>query len=195
MQKLNTPQHQIKLRRGDGTWYEQTIEHFSGAVQDIGLVVLPGQTIYVEADVSGDQLANFHEVDHIEKPEKTIVATFGQDDGGGMILSLTQPFKTDFKFDLEILRVGEDHFATTSSLPVRSGIKGHEMWPYPISMVVLKNPRLMDGDADQTEAARQPKVGGILFEKIDSTGNLKWIWWTVVIVLAIGMIAKIVIKK
>lgn len=164
-------------------------------MQDIGLVVLPGQTIYVEADVSGDQLTNFLAVDHIARPERTIVATFGQHDDGGMILSLTQPFKTDFKFDLEILRVGEDHFATTSSLPVRAGIRGHEMWPYPISMVVLKNPRLMDGDVDQTEAARQPKVGGILFEKIESTGNLKWIWWTVVIVLAIGMIAKIVIKK
>lgn len=90
MQKLNTPQHQIKLRRGDGTWYEQTIEHFSGAVQDIGLVVLPGQTIYVEADVSGDQLANFHEVDHIEEPGKPIIANFEQMDDGGITMLVSQ---------------------------------------------------------------------------------------------------------
>lgn len=164
-------------------------------MQDIGLVVLPGQTIYVEADVSGDQLTNFLAVDHIARPERTIVATFGQHDDGGMILSLTQPFKTDFKFDLEILRVGANHFATTSSLPVRAGMKSHEMWSEPISMVVLKNPRLVDGDPDQTDAARKANVGGILFEKIDSTGNLKWIWWTVWALLLIGMVAKIISKK
>lgn len=192
---MNKPKHQIKLRRGDGTWYEQTIEHFSGAVQDIGLVVLPGQTIYVEADVSGDQLTNFLAVDHIERPEKTIVATFGQHDDGGMILSLTHPFKTDVKFDLEILRVGEEHFATTSSLPVRAGMKSHEMWPVPISMVVVKNPRLVASDTDQTEATRKGKVGDVLFEKIDSTGNLKWIWWTVWALLLIGMVAKMISKR
>jgi len=140
---MNQPKQQIRLKRSDGTWYEQTIEHFSGAVQNNGWCILPGQTIYVEADVSGDQLTNLLAVTQIEKPEKTIVATFWQQDDGGMILSLTQPFKGDVKFDLEILRLEGDHFEATSSLPVKAGIKLTEMWPYPISMVVLKNGRLI----------------------------------------------------
>ncbi len=143
---MNLSKPQIRLKRSDGTWYEQTIEFFSGAVQDIGLVVLAGQTIYVEADVSDGQLTNFLAVTQIERLEKTIVATFGQHEDGGMCLSLTQPFNRDVKFDLEILRFEGDHFEATSSLPVKAGIKLTEMWPYPISMVVLKNGRLLESN-------------------------------------------------
>ena len=194
-QKLNAPKHQITLRRGDGTWYEQTIEHFSGAVQDIGLVVLAGQTIYVEADVSGDQFTSFHEVDHIAEPGKTIIATFEQMDDGGMILNLAQPFKKDLKFDIVILRPGADHFAETSSLPVKAGGKLGEMWPYPISMVVLKNGRLIDGNADRVTDLANPKSGNILFEKIESTGKLSWIWWAFMAVVVINIVSKLFFKK
>jgi hypothetical protein len=211
-QKLNTPKHQIKLRRGDGTWYEQTIEHFSGAVQDIGLVVLPGQTIYVEADVSGDRPTNFHEVDHIEEPGKTIIATFEQMDDGGMILNLAQPFKKDLKFDMVILRPGADHFAETSSLPVRAGGNLGEMWPYPISMMVLKNARLIDQSDVEIEACYRrllkyptqmrvnllgQQIRKILLEEFDiARGAIKFNWWTVLaLIVFINMVVKVVSKK
>lgn len=193
--KLNQPKQQIRLKRSDGTWYEQTIEHFPGVVQNNGLVVLPGQQIYVEADISGDRLTNFLAVDHVEKPEKTIVATLGQQDDGGMILSMNHPFKKDVKFDLEILRPGGDNFEETSSLPVQVGIKLTEMWPYPISMMVLKNGRLIDGNAANVSDLANPKSGNILFEKIESTGKLSWIWWTVMALVFISMIGKLFFKK
>ena len=192
---MNQTKSQIRLKRTDGTWYEQTIEHFYGAVQDNGLVVLPSQTIYVEADVSGDQLTNFLAIDHIEKPEKTIVATFGQQDDGGMSLSLTQPFNRGVKFDLEILRLGGDHFEATSSLPVKAGIKLTEMWPYPISMVVLKNARLIDDNAPNDSDLANPKSGEILFEKIESKKKLSWIWWTVISLVFLKIIGNIFLKK
>ena len=192
---MNQTKTQIRLKRSDGTWYEQTIEHFSGAVQNNGLVVLPGQTIYVEADISGEQLINFGAVDHIGKPKKTIVVTFWQQDDGGMILSLTQSFKGDVKFDLEILRMEGDHFEASPSLPVKAGIKLTEMWPYPISMVVLKNGRLIDGNTANVSDLVSAKSGNILFEKVESTGKLSWIWWTVMALVFINIIGKLFFKK
>lgn len=189
--ELNQPKQQIRLKRSDGTWYEQTIEHFPGVVQNNGLVVLSGQKLYVEADMSGDQLINFLAVDHIEKPEKTIVAAFRQQDDGGMILSMNHPFKNDVKFDLEILRPGSVNFEATSSLPVKAGIKITEMWPYPISMVVLKNGRLIDGNADKVSDLANPKSINILLEKIERSGKLSWIWWTVMALIFISMIGKL----
>ena len=193
---MNQSKRLIRLKRSDGTWYEQTIEHFSGAVQDNGLVVLAGQTIFVEAEVSGDQLGNFREVNLTENPGKTITADFKQMDDGGMMLSLTQPFDKDVQFDLEILRLEGDHFAQTSSLPVRAGTGGlHEMWPEPISMVVLKNGRLIVGNAANVSELESPKSGSILFEKIESTGKLSWIWWAVMALLFINIIGKLFFKK
>ena len=193
---MNKPKHQIKLRRGDGTWYEQIIEHFSGVVQDIGLVVLAGQTIYVEADVSGDQLTNFHEVDHIEEPGKTIIANFEQMDDGGMILNLTQPFKKDMKFDMVILRPDVDHFAETSSLPVRAGGKLGEMWPYPISMIVLKKARLVDRIDIEIEASYKQRIRNFLLEELDiARGTIKLNGWTVLALLVfINLVVKVVSK-
>lgn len=193
--KLNQSNIKIRLKRNNGTWFEQTIENFPGAVQNHELVVLADQQIYVEADISGEQLINFLEVDHIGNPEKTIVAYFRQHDNGAMILSLSHPFKKDVQFDLEVLRLGGDHFEATTSLPVRAGVKLSEMWPEPISMVVIKNARFIESNASDASALASPKSGNILFEEVERTGKLSWIWWTVMAVLFISMIGKLFFKK
>ena len=193
---MNQSKKQIRLKRRDGSWYEQTIEHFSGAVQINGLVVLAGQTIFVEADLSGDQLHNFRELDQPENPGKTITVEFKQMDDGGMMLSLTQPFNRDVKFDLEILRLEGDHFAPTSSLPVRAGTGGlHEMWPDPISMVVLKNARFVDSDAASAVHLEESKSKNVLFEKVESTGRLSWLWWTIMALIFMSILGKIFLRK
>ena len=192
---MNQSKTQIRLKRSDGTWYERTIDDYPGAVQHIGLVVLPSQQIHVEADVSGNQLTNYSAVDKIEKPEKTIVASFVQRGDGGMLLTLTQPFNRDVKFDMEILPVDGVHLATTSSLPVKVGMKSHEMWPDPISMVVLKNARLIDTDSINVSDSSNPKTGNILIEKVESTGKLSWIWWAAMALLLTNFIVKLLINK
>lgn len=192
---MNQSKKLIRLKRRDGTWYEQTFEHYSGAIQDNGLVVLAGQTIFIEADISGDQLHNFREVDHPENPCKTITADFKQMDDGGMMLSLTQPFNKDAKFDLEILRLEGDHFAATSSLPIKAGMKSHEMWPEPIVMVILKNARLIDSNAANASQLVESKSTNVLFEKVESTGRLSWLWWGIMALLFINVIGKLFFKK
>ena len=185
----------IRLKRRDGTWFEQAIWHFSGAVQDFGLIVLAGQKIFVEVDVSGDQLHNFRQVANPENPCKTITADFKQIEDGGMMLSLTQPFNKDVKFDMEILQIDGARLAATSSLPVKVGMKSHEMWPDPISMVVLKNARLIDTDSINVSDSSNPKTGNILIEKVESTGKLSWIWWAAMALLLTNFIVKLLVNK
>lgn len=185
----------IRLKRRDGTWFEQAIGHFSGAVQDYGLIVLAGQKIFVEVDVSGDQFHNFRQVGNPENPCKTITADFKQMEDGGMMLSLTQPFNKDVKFDMEILQIDGARLAATSSLPVKVGMKSHEMWPDPISMVVLKNARLIDSAAINVLDSSNPKTGNILFEKVESTGKMSWIWWAAMALLLTNFIVKLLLNK
>lgn len=201
---MDGQKHHIKLKRSDGTWHVHTIEDFSGTVQDFGLVVLAGQTVFVEADVFGDQLTNFLAVDHIEKPEKTIVASFMQQNDGGMFLNLTQPFKRDVKFDLEILRLEKKHFSATSSLPVRAGHGTTEMWPEPISMVVLRNARLIDWSTEKVNATYQgefkqykQKIIAFFVEELKiAKGSIKLNWFTVLaLVVFINMVVQFVSQK
>jgi hypothetical protein len=127
-----------------------------------------------------------------------------QQDDGGMCLSLTQPFNRDVKFDLEILRLGGDHFAATSSLPVNAGGKLTEMWSEPISIVVLKNGRLIDWSKEKSKVVYQinfsqykQKIVAFLIEEFKiARGSIKLNWWIVLApIVFINMVVELASKK
>lgn len=133
----------VTLRQKDGKSYDQTFKVFPGIVQGIGLTIVAGQTIYVEAEVSGHRLINFTAVDTIKKPEKTITAKLEQMDHGGMMLQVTNPFQKSLKFNMGVMPLNSNGLHKTSSCPIIPGGSAYEMWPYPIFQLVLSNAHLL----------------------------------------------------
>lgn len=134
----------VTLRQKDGKSYDQTFKVFPGIVQGIGLTIVAGQTIYVEAEVSGRRLINFTAVDTIKKPEKTITAKLEQMDHGGMMLQVTNPFQKSLKFNMGVMPLNSNALHKTSSCPIIPGGSAYEMWPYPIFQLVLSNAHLLE---------------------------------------------------
>ena len=132
----------VTLRQKDGELFDKTFDVFSPIVQEIGITVVAGQTVYVEADIEKNRLVNLRAVDTIVAPEKTLTAKFEQSTDGGMMLRVTSPFEETIKFDMGIMPLDKDDLYKTSSCPINKGI--FEMWPEPIFLVVLGNGRVID---------------------------------------------------
>jgi hypothetical protein len=135
----------IKLTEKNGKLYDRTFNVLPGVIQDFGITVYAGQTVFIEAEVKGKELVNLKAVDSIVKKESTITIKFEQIEKGGMMLSIQSPFKETIKFNMGIMPLGSDRLLKTSSCPVMRG--SYEMWQEPIFQIVLANPKIL-ADSD-----------------------------------------------
>ncbi|GAA5000427.1 hypothetical protein FNZ56_10715 [Pseudoluteimonas lycopersici] len=134
----------VTLVQKDGSTYEHTFPTFPAVVQPVGILVVAGQTVFVEADTSDGKLVNLQAVDSVVHPEKTIIVKLEQTEDRGMMLTTTNPFDETLKFDMGITPLESDDLYKTSSCPILKG--SFETWPYPIFQVLLGNGRVVAKD-------------------------------------------------
>lgn len=137
----------IKLTEKNGKTYDRTFKVLPGVIQDFGITVYAGQTVFIEAEVKDGKLVDLKAVDSIVKTENTITIKFEQIEKGGMMLSIQSPFKETIKFNMGIMPMDTDRLLKTSSCPVMRG--SYEMWQEPIFQIVLANPRILE-DSDSS---------------------------------------------
>lgn len=140
----------IKLTEKNGKTYDRTFKVLPGVIQDFGITVYAGQTVFIEAEVKDGKLVDLKAVDSIVKTENTITIKFEQIEKGGMMLSIQSPFKETIKFNMGIMPMDTDRLLKTSSCPVMRG--SYEMWQEPIFQIVLANPRILE-DSDSSVCA------------------------------------------
>ena len=133
----------VTLKQKDGVIFDRSYDVFPAIVQDTGILVVAGQTVYVEAEVDGDKLVNLHAVETMTHPERTITAHLEQSADGGMMLSLKNPFKAALKFRMGMMPLASDDLYSTSSCPVVAEGGSFEMWPFPIFQVLLGEGHLL----------------------------------------------------
>lgn len=143
-------QHNLRvtLKRKDGSTFDKTYDVLPGAVQPFGLLIVTGQTLYIEADATNDGLANLRVVEAVTHPEKTLTATLKQTADGNMQLKLTNPFKRALKFNMGMMPLDRPRLLKTSSCPVIAGGFSFESWGEPIFQVALTKARFIDLNGD-----------------------------------------------
>lgn len=112
-------------------------------VADGFINVLVGEELNVEFEDEGNNLAKARYVDKIAVPEKTVTFKLEQTDEG-TILSVKNPFAQNIIYDCLIQHYKAKGLEQTSIMPVPKGLLGIELWPYPITQVVIKNVRFAD---------------------------------------------------
>ena len=137
----------VTLTDKSGATFDRTFETFPAVVQPLGIVVLAGQTVYIEADVVDGKLTNLVAVGRVRDPGKTITATFEQADGKDMLLTVMNPFPKNLKFNMGLMLLDQERLVKTSSCPIGPGLKSFEHWPYPIFQVVLARGHLLAEDS------------------------------------------------
>lgn len=123
----------FKLRFDDGP-VDQVLPYYSPVIQDdVVISILPGESLYVEADLTEQGLKNLKHVSTNRNSNKTIELSFRQiKDSKGMILQMNNPFDKALKFDMYMLALNDVEPHYTSSCPVLPGKSILEMWPHPI---------------------------------------------------------------
>ena len=102
--------------------------------------ILSGEEINVEFEEGENALSNARYVEKISAPGKTIIFKLEQTDEGA-VLSVKNPFAKNILYDCLIQHYKAQGLEKTSILPVQSNLLGFEMWPYPITQVVINNVR------------------------------------------------------
>jgi hypothetical protein len=115
--------------------------------------IFAGETLYIEAEESGDLLVNFRAVQTITNPKNTLTFCFFQDpsiaDGTHMVLIAESPFARPIKYHLGMRLHEGQNFYKTSSCPVRGGVKMLELWPHPISHLTIGDMRFLDPNSQE----------------------------------------------
>jgi hypothetical protein len=143
----------VRLKMSDGQIHGIKFTTPPPPVQGNLINILAGETLYIEAEESGDHLVNLRPVQTISNPSSTLTFCLYQDpkiaDGTAMLLIVQSPFVRTIKYHLAWrLHEGQD-FQKTSSCPVRGGVKMVEMWPHPISHLTIIDMRLLDPNSEE----------------------------------------------
>ena len=141
--------HTIRLLKEDGSIHEVSFDIGVPIVQGDDLVtVLPGETVYLEAEVDGDRVIRLRSVPEIVHPETTITISLSQSDGEtDMFLVAKNPFPRALKYRMGMERLDHDGLLSTSSCPVVGGGGAYETWPHPIFQIVITDFRFLEEGA------------------------------------------------
>ena len=135
----------VVLKQADGTTFDQAYPVLPPILQGGFFSVMPGQTVYIEAQLVDGQVQFLRAVDKNMAPEKTIVATLEQNENG-MMLHTQNPFDATVKFDMEIMRLeGDQRPRKTSSCPLIPKGASFELWSEALFQVLITSGRVIEG--------------------------------------------------
>ncbi len=135
--------HPIRLKTGEGKFFELPSAPASPIVTGEMITVLAGETAFVEGTLKAGRLVDLVAVSKIEHPERTLVLSLHQEasigDGLGMILKITSPFPKVLKYRLGVMGLSDDGLRKTSVCPLFQGKPVYEQWPYPLFQVAARD--------------------------------------------------------
>lgn len=146
------PAKKIKLRVEEGRVFQGKAPRMP-YVQDGAVQIIPGETLFIEAEVDGDRLINLRRVKRPQKPKVTLELRLSQPGKAradlGMMLTIGNPFKRALRYKASFLPASSDDPASatpkpTSTCPISPRMKSHESWPHPILRLYLSDFVLVD---------------------------------------------------
>jgi len=92
----------------------------------------PGETVYLEAELTAGQISKLRAVPAIRDSSKTILISFTQSSKKRvhelMMLKVINPFSQTLSYKAMILLLNQKKWEPTSILPVPAGLTGYETW-------------------------------------------------------------------
>ena len=134
----------IRLKRKDGTTYEQTNSYVYPVVQSIGVTIFPGEEIFLKGTFVDNELTNITALDISKKKDAVLSFKFEQINNGSMLLTTNNYGKYDIKYHLHMMPLDDERMLKTSSCPVLSGMATFESWPHPIYQLLINTFKIVE---------------------------------------------------
>ncbi|WDF77758.1 hypothetical protein PQ469_28130 [Mucilaginibacter sp. KACC 22773] len=135
------PPFELKLFVNDSTFYNAPMNASQYVYNKKTIQVFPGESLLIEAELSGDSLVNLKVVPENIHKEKTIKISFSQSVEGRihqqMILSVVNPFSKKLDYSAQINLLNQKKWVKTSIIPVLPGLVSYETWPDLITTIAL----------------------------------------------------------
>jgi hypothetical protein len=135
------PPFELKLFVNDSTFYNAPMNASQYVYNKKTIQVFPGESLFIEAELSGDSLVNLKVVPENIHKEKTIKISFSQSVEGRihqqMILSVVNPFSKKLDYSAQINLLNQKKWVKTSIIPVLPGLVSYETWPDLITTIAL----------------------------------------------------------
>lgn len=140
--------HMVRLRREDGSLYEQGPQLTYPPVQASGMVsIFPGEEFAFTGRIVDGELVERRLVTAADGEGPRIAVRFWQEKDGQMMLWIKSTFDTPIKYSLGMIRLSEEQPEHTSSCPLRPGLPVYEIWPYPIYQLMLLSAKAVPADS------------------------------------------------
>jgi hypothetical protein len=135
----------VRLTLDSGKPFEMQIDAAQPITRKGQVSIFSGETIFVEAEIDGDQLTILRAVETNDHPERTLTFQLSQEAGSpATMLVVTNPFPRMVKYHAGMMLPASDKLLKTSSCPVMSnGRMAFESWPNAIVQLVLFDFRLL----------------------------------------------------
>ena len=127
----------VKFMTSDGL-VDHTIDLYWPVVFENIISLLPGDNVFIEAEIIEGEVVNLNQIKEIVNPNKTITFNFTQMDEGeeGMMLEVKNPFNDIIKLNINMVDF-EGNYHETSSCPVLSNKRVFDICPHAIPELII----------------------------------------------------------
>lgn len=138
---------QLQLAMDEQQYFQSTFNRSPLTYRDV-VIIIDGETLYIEAEVSDDNLISLKAVPENTNPDRTITLNFQQpgksERDPTTMLTIENPFDKPFRYHLSMDYVGGNGLVYTSSCAVKPRLPAIELWSFPIKALLLTRFRFVD---------------------------------------------------
>ena len=130
---VNREAFNLKLAVDSINFYKADIPSSPIVNPDNSVQIYPGEKLFLEFELNGQEIKSIKSVKDILNPNKTITIEFVQETESKihqrMMLTIENPFQLDLTYSSIMFLQKNNKWVETTVLPVRAGKSTFEIWP------------------------------------------------------------------
>ncbi len=137
----------VDVRRDNEKAFELEVSMAPPVVQEGIVMILAGETLYIEAREAPTRLVHLRHVGNVDEPERTLTLRLWQATetaGTDTVFEVQNPFSRPIKFVLAMQTPESDELIPAPSCAVAPGETAAEHWPHAVFQLVVSGFALLD---------------------------------------------------
>jgi hypothetical protein len=123
----------LNISVNDTSFYSADIKASEYILPKNTIQIYPGETIFVEVELTKGEIISMKTVKENIHPEKTLIISFSQQTNGkvhkGMMLKIENPIEKKLEYKASMFLMKYNKWTATSVIPVEPKLSSFETWP------------------------------------------------------------------
>ncbi len=132
-EQINREAFNLKLAVDSINFYKADIPSSPIVNPDNSVQIYPGEKLFLEFELNGQEIKSIKSVKEILNPNKTVTIEFVQETESNihkhMMLTIRNPFQLDLTYSSMMFLMNNNEWVKTTVLPIKAGLFSIEIWP------------------------------------------------------------------